>query len=164
MADNTDKLNIDLVGAQELLQRLTAATAMLDEPIQLLDAIGAQLVANINLRFETKTDAAGHAWAPLSDVTPVIWESIHGTPLPGSMLERTRRMRDSLTHNPTNDSVEVGFTVAYAGFHVTGTKRMPRRDPLFATVSEDATQGEMGAQDQQDVLSVIESFLNAALG
>ena len=164
MADKDTKLELELVGAQELLQRLTSAAAMLDAPRDLFEAIGAELEANVNLRFETKHDAAGNAWAPISDVTPVIWESIHGSSLPGTLLERTRRMRGSLTHNATDDGVEVGFSVAYAGYHVTGTKRMPRRDPLFASVNAEATQGTMGEQDEQDVLTVVESFLNASLG
>ncbi|MBX3589075.1 MAG: phage virion morphogenesis protein [Ramlibacter sp.] len=160
----TDKLQIELVGAADMLSRLKTAAQLLDEPYELMDAIGAQLEGNVNLRFDTKTDAAGNAWAPVSPNTPLIWESIHGSPLPGTLLERTRLMRGSLAHNPSNDSVEVGFSAPYAGYHVTGTTRMPRRDPLFATVNADLTQGTMGAGDEADVLQVIESFLSESLG
>lgn len=158
-----DKLSIELVGADTLLRRLATAVQLLDEPSELLDAIGAELESAVNLRFATKTDAAGNAWKPISPNTPLIWESIHGTPLPGTLLERTRLMRTSLAHNVVDGAVEVGFSAPYVGYHVTGTKRMPRRDPLFATVNDDLTQGTMGAQDEADVLAVIESFLADAL-
>lgn len=160
----SDKLQIELIGAQALLDRLNTAIERLDQPRELLQAIGDTLEANINLRFDTKTDAAGKAWAPVSPSTPLIWESIHGSPLPGTLLERTRLMRNSLTANATDDAVEVGFSVPYSGYHVTGTRKMPRRDPLFATVNAEATEGTMGAGDETDVREVIESFLADALG
>lgn len=160
----TGKLQIELVGAQAMINRLATAMQLLDEPQDLLEAIGAELEAAINLRFTTKTDAGGNAWLPVSTNTPLIWESIHGTELPGTLLERTRLMRNSLAHNVTGDAVEVGFSAPYAGYHVTGTKKAPRRDPLFASVNDDLTQGTMGAQDEADVLAVIESFLADAFG
>lgn len=159
-----DELKIELVGADAMLKRIDAAIARLDEPHALLDAIGAELETAIALRFDLKADAAGHPWAPLAPSTKAGYERKYKGGIPGSLLERTRHMRNSLAHNATNEYVEVGFSTDYAGYHVTGTKKMPRRDPIFGFVNQEGTQGEMGEQDQADVLAVVDSFLADALG
>lgn len=160
-----DKLNIELVGAEQLMAQLNAAAAALDEPYALLDAIGTVMEGNIRLRMDLKMDAAGHAWAPLTQSTLESYARKYPGGIPGSLLQRhTPGMHTSLTHNTTPDMVEVGFSVPYAGYHVTGTKHMVRRDPIFGTVSEDGTQGTLGAQDQQDILDVIEGSLRGLLG
>jgi phage gpG-like protein len=159
-----DQLQIELVGADAMLKRIDAAIAQLEEPHALLDAIGAELETAIGLRFDLKADAAGHPWAPLAESTKASYERKYKGSIPGSLLERTRHMRNSLAHNATNEFVEVGFSTQYAIYHVTGTRKMPRRDPIFGFVNQAGDQGEMGAQDQADVLAVVESFLTDALG
>jgi|JI6StandDraft_1071083.scaffolds.fasta_scaffold505317_1 phage virion morphogenesis protein len=160
----TDKLKIDLVNADAITGPLQRALARLARPRDLLQSIGAELEANVNLRFETKTDASGAPWSPIKPITAEIWAAMHdGQSLPGSLLERTRLMRNSLAANATDDYVEVGFSAPYAGYHVTGTRKMVRRDPLFATVNMDLSQGTLGAQDEADVLAVIDAALGADL-
>lgn len=158
----TDMLQIELVGADALLAQISAAAAKLERPRELMEAIGAQLQDNVERRFHSKQDASGAAWAPISPATAALYQrkSVGGT-----LLERAGHMRNALTHNSTDDSVEVGFGVdaPYAIYHVTGTKKMPRRDPLFGLVNTDGTQGELGAQDQQDVLDEVDDFLQGLL-
>lgn len=162
----SDKLQIELIGEDALLAQVNHAIAQLERPRDLLEAIGAELEGNVELRFKTKTDAAGVPWKPVSLATPLIYEAIHGKPLGGSLLERSGHMRDSLAHNATDEYVELGFggSAPYAGYHVTGTKNMPRRDPLFGIVNMDATQGELGAGDAQAVMDVTDAFLLDLLG
>ena len=161
----TDKLQIDLVGADALLVQIERTASRMERPRELMEAIGAQLEGNVEQRFKSKTDAAGQAWAPISPTTAEIYERIHGKAMPGSLLERSGHMRDALAHNATDEYVEVGFggSAPYAIYHVTGTKKMPRRDPLFGLVNTEGTQGELGAQDTQDVLDLMESFMEGGL-
>lgn len=162
----TDKLQIDLVGAGALVAQLQAAISSLERPRELLEAVGAELEGNVERRFKSKTDPTGTPWKPIGPNTAAIYEKINKKPLTGTLLERTGYMRDALTHNATDANVEVGFgpSAPYAGYHVTGTKKMPRRDPLFGVVNTDGTQGELGAGDTQDVLDVVEDFLRDLLG
>ncbi len=159
----TDKLQFELIGGDAILARLASAIADLEHPQELLAAVGAQLEGNINQRMDFKVDAAGNAWAPLTPATIERYQDLYKGNIPGSLLERTRLMRGSLAHNATDDYVEVGFSTDYAGYHVTGTTKMVRRDPIFATVNDDATAGELGKQDVDDVVAVIDGFLASRL-
>ena len=49
------------------------------QPRELLDSIGAVLQANINLRFDTKTDPSGQRWAPISALTPQFYALTHNS-------------------------------------------------------------------------------------
>ena len=72
-------------------------------------------------------------WAPLS-LAYSAWKATHGG---GRILELTGRLRASLAEQ-TADSIResramemrFGTRVPYAGFHQTGTRRMPRRRPI----------------------------------
>lgn len=158
----------------ELLAAIDRTLALLTAPRDLMDAIGAQLEANAQLRFDTKTDPNGQPWAPLSQATKDIYESdwfIALNPefaggIPGSLLQRTNLMRASLTHNAGDDFVEVGTSRATKGgrwqigmLHETGTRKMPRRGILVA----DATTGALGADDQADVLSLVNDMISGSL-
>lgn len=172
---------IELEGEGELLRRVGQALTAVQNPQELMEAIGSRLRANVEHRFETKTDPDGKPWAPLADISPLLYWTIDRQrraslkkdadgayvlpPMPGSLLERTNHMLESLTMNSTVDTMELGFTRPYAIYHETGTKRndkpyMPRRGMLFG----DPVAKRLGDQDRQDVLDELEDFLGAALG
>lgn len=157
-----DGLRIDLVNEPELLARLGRAIAQLEQPRELLDAIGARLEANVEFRFDNKVAPDGSRWLPIAESTRRAYEADpknNGT-VPGSLLERTRHMRDSLEHVATDRYVDVGFGDAIAGYHETGTRRgLPRRQLL----SDDPIAGTLGAQDREDVLEEINAFLAGLL-
>lgn len=161
------------IDSSELVALLDRAIAQLSNPHQMQVDIGAKLEANANLRFDTKTDPTGAAWAPLSPVTKAIYESdwfIEQNPdfkggIPGSLLERTRQLRDSLGFNAGTDYVDIGTNRATKGgawqigfLHEFGTKTMPRRGILTA----DPTTGTLGAGDEADVLAIVEQALLSA--
>lgn len=173
----TDRYVIALDGESELLGQLDLAIKDLAKPDELLRDIGTLMEQNVNLRFRTKTDPNGHPWPPLSKLTPEIYARINKTlredddgnlvipKMPGSLLERTRRMLNSLASNTGNDFVEWGFSVPYGIYHVTGTERngkpyMPRRDPLTG----DPEKGTLGADDVQELQEEIETYLDRLLG
>lgn len=159
-----DKFNVTLVGADQLIAQLTFAAGQLDRPLELMQAIGATLEANVERRYDLKQDAAGNAWAPLKESTLQAYRAKYPSGIPGSLLERhVPGMRSSLSANAGDTFVEVGFSVPYAGYHVTGTRFMARRDPLFGVVDAQAQQGELGAEDMRDIEEVVERFLGGLL-
>lgn len=158
-----------------VLDAINGAIAKLEHTADLMADIGAQLEANAQLRFDTKTDPTGAPWPALSATTREIYTSewfIKLNPdykagVPGTLLERTRRLRDSLAFNSGEDWVEIGTSRATAGgrwevgfLHEFGTKTMPRRGFLTA----DPETGTLGAGDEADVLDLVQQFLDAAFG
>ena len=154
----TDKFVTELTNERELRQRIAGAVGRLERPRELLERIGGVLEQNINLRFDTKRAPDGTPWLPLAPSTRAAYEAKYDGNIPGSLLQRTRHMRDSLTHNATDAFVDVGFGDAIAGYHETGTRRgLPRRQLL----TDDPIAGTLGAEDRQDVYDEIAAFLQA---
>lgn len=166
------RFQIDLEDAQ-ILAAIDRALHTLQNPGELMEDIGAKIEANANLRWETKTDPTGKAWAPLSPATKAIYESdwfIERNPafkggIPGSLLERTRQLRASLAYNVGADYVEIGTSRQVGkkrwqvgALHEWGTTKMPRRGILTANPDT----GELGAGDQADVLAIVSAALGSA--
>lgn len=157
----------------DILAALDRAIGQLERPGELFQDIGAKLEANASLRFDTKTDPTGKAWAPITQATKDIYESdwfIARNPafkggIPGTLLERTRQLRQSLAYNAGVDYVEIGTSrkVGKKGWQVGalmewGTERMERRGILTA----DPKTGRLGAEDQADVLAIVNGWLSGA--
>lgn len=178
-------LTIKLDGDGEIARRLDEVIGALSRPGPMMDAIGARLEANINLRFETKTDPDGRTWDPISPLTAQFyalggagkagapkpdkarWAAFRSgqlhAELPGGLLERTRLMRQSLAYNADESSVEVGMSRQTPGgqwsvpmLHEFGTRSMPRRGLL----TSDPHAGRLGAEDETDVLAEINDYLS----
>lgn len=156
-----DILTID-VQDQALLAALRPAVDQLEDPTGLLEAVGAVLERNTQLRFETKTDPSGAPWPDLAESTKKAYKYKYRGNTPGSLLERTRHGRDSLDYEVVNRVLEFGFGEAYMGVHETGKKdgTLPKRASLLA----DWRTGELGAGDRDDVLQEIESYVADLLG
>ena len=91
-------------------------------------------------QFASEGRYGSGGWESLSP-TYALWKSRN---FPGaSILQRTRRMVLSLT-GETSDTVKemspknfrIGTKVPYAGYHQTGTSRMPRRPVIELTESD----------------------------
>jgi phage gpG-like protein len=173
----SELFTIELSRDDQVIPALNRAIAGLEHPKALYQAIGAALETNVNLRFRTKRDPNNVPWPKISDLTPIIYARINKTaridndgqlvvpPLPGSLLDRTRRMLGSLAANPSDTGLELGFSVPYAIYHETGTERngkpyMPRRGMLLG----DPKAGTLGAEDRADVQDVIDNYLSNLLG
>jgi phage gpG-like protein len=119
------------------------------------------------MRFDTKRAPDGSAWLPLSATTIEIYTSdwfIARNPafaggIPGSLLERTRFMRDSLTHNVGANYVEWGFSDPKAAHHEYGTRKMPRRQML----TDDPVAGTLAEGDRADLLDEVQRYLSELL-
>lgn len=157
----------------DLLAAIDRAIERLESPGELYQDIGEKMEANAALRFETKTDPEGNAWAPITPATKDIYESdwfIERNPafkggIPGTLLERTRQLRASLAYNAGADYVEIGTSrqVGKKKWQVGnlmewGTEKMVPRRILTA----DPKEGRLGAGDQADVLAIINGWLGAA--
>ncbi len=141
----------------------------------MLAEIGASLESSAERRFSDKVDPSGVAWAQLSPATIEIYGSewfqnrpenaVYRGGIPGTLLERTRQMRDSLTYNAGVDYVEIGTSRQVGAkkwqvgaLHEWGTEKMPRRGLLTA----DPSEGRLGAEDQSAVLDIVDRFLTDA--
>ncbi len=80
--------------------------------------------------------ATEDSWAPLAEST-LAYKRRRG--LSSKILQATTEMRRSLTEKRhgggfeivTPDSLYFGTSISYAHFHKTGTRNMPKRDPLI---------------------------------
>lgn len=160
-------VSIEVTGAEELQAELRRAAARIDRPRELMQALGARLKTNIERRFDTKRDPTGAAWRPHAPATVKRYAREDAGKRRGTLLERTGRMRDSLTVNAGDDQVEVGMSRLTPGgawqvplLHELGTRRMPRRGIFFA----DPAAGTLGAQDEADLRDEIVGFLDDLFG
>jgi phage virion morphogenesis protein len=96
--------------ADEALAKLGAAVERLEHPAPLYDIIGAMLVTSTQQRFERQAGPDGTSWPPSFR----------------AMMEGGRTLFDggdlfrSLTHEATDQGVEVGTNVLYAAIHQFG--------------------------------------------
>ena len=134
---------------QQVLAVLRQLADRLDDLTPALDDVGAALESRVQQRFDLKQDPEGNPWAAWAPSTAEL-RAKQGR---GSLLELTRRMRNSLNHQATRDEVKVGFGVPYAIYHEYGTRRMPRRG-LLLTKSQ-----ELAPDDQRLVLEILEEYL-----
>jgi phage gpG-like protein len=153
----------------ELLRAIDGAIELLARPRQLMIEIGGKLEAKANDRFDNKVDPAGVPWPPLSPVTVNYWYAKkYPKGIPGSLLERTRLLRESLGHIAGDDWVELGTSRQVPGksqpywevgaLHEWGTVIMPRRGIFTA----DPKTGKLGAEDEADVLQVVNDAILGA--
>lgn len=156
----TDRITLTLANEAELQRRIGEVVRKLERPRELMDRIGALMEQNVQFRFDTKTAPDGTRWLPLAASTRAAYEVKYEGNVPGSLLERTRHMRDSLTYVVGISApyfVEVGFGDEIALYHETGTRRgLPRRQLL----TDDPIAGTLGAGDRQDILDEISAYLS----
>lgn len=123
-----------------MFQRARAAGANMPG---LLDAVSGRLEERIGLRFDTKRDPNGAAWAPIAESTRLRYEAEDEGSRRGTLLERTGLMRASLNRQVMKRDALVGFGRPYAVHHETGTSKMPRRGLIFS----DPITGRMAEGD-----------------
>jgi phage gpG-like protein len=159
--------SIEVTGADELRAELLRAVQQLRKPRDLMLSLGDKLVRNIERRFDTKRDPSGVPWQPLAPSTTERYAKQDKGARKGTLLERTGRMRDSLSRNAGDDFVEVGMSRLTDGgrwsiplLHETGTRRMLRRGIFLA----DWQAGTLGAEDEADLSQEIVKFLDDVFG
>lgn len=146
---------------------LTELARRLDDPAEVLEAIGNLLETETRKRFETRSDPDGRAWAVWADSTREAYPfagTLDGKgpqgPGNGRLLDRYGTMLASLNYQVEGDEVIVGFGQDYAIYHEWGTKHMPRRGLLMS----DPDSGTLGAEDEASVLDLVSTWLDELLG
>lgn len=134
---------ITITGQPDLKRMFARARAAGANMHGLLDAVSGRLEERINLRFDTKQDPDGRPWAPLAATTRARYDAKDQGARRGTLLERTRLMRDGLNRQVLTRDAIVGFDRPYAKYHETGTTRMPRRGLIFS----DPITGRMAEGD-----------------
>lgn len=110
-------INVDTSGFQGGFERLLKVTQDLTPA---MDEIGFKLAENAQERFRTATAPDGSKWKARKYETPET--AGRGILLgPGSVL------RDSITHLPSANGVEVGTNRVYAAIHQFGGKTKPHK-------------------------------------
>lgn len=155
----SDRLLIE-VDLGEVVPRLSRALDRLDHLDALMADIAAVLENNVQRRFDAKTDPAGLQWDPIQPSTREAYERKYRGSIPGTLLERTREMRNSLESRSGADWVEIGFGNPIAQYHETGTRHMARRGLLTA----DPDAGALGRDDMTDIEREVAQFLGDVLG
>ena len=150
----SDRLLIEIDDG-EAVAMLRQAIDRLDHTEPLMWRIAALLENNVQMRFDQKVDPNGVSWEKIKDSTRVSLERRHGGSVPGTLLERTREMRNSLESRAGQDWAEVGFGSIIAAYHETGTRKMERRGLL----SGDPEMGVLGREDQVDIEREVADFL-----
>lgn len=106
-------------------------------------AIADLWISETREQFNTQGRHGSGGWAPLSPATMMQKRGrfARGEIQHLEILRATDRLRDSLVDRGSDDmvldiqpgSLTYGTKVPYAGFHQTGTRRMPRRRPVELT-------------------------------
>lgn len=147
-----------------LRAELARVLARLENPRELLGALGGALEAQVSLRFETKTDPTGAPWDALRPSTQEAYAQRFGGSIPGTLLDRSfdgPGMLASLTSSVVSDTeVLVGMNKPYALFHEYGTSKMARRGFFFA----DPDAGRLGDDDLFELEEVVVQFLDDVFG
>jgi phage gpG-like protein len=121
-------------GEDDVAYKMLGMGDRLDDASPVLHAIADMLRLSELKLFETED-----AWAPLKEST-IERKRALGQPL--DILKATEAMFRSLTRHGsggfeviTDDTLYFGTSVEYAKFHKTGTRFMPKRDPLLVDES-----------------------------
>jgi phage gpG-like protein len=159
-------LHIEIVNDKRIIQSLQKAATKLTAMGPLMNQIGGRLEANIRQRFDTKTDPSCAKWADIKPISRVIYRSIHGKELGGSLMERSGDLLRSVEHHVLGgDSVEVGPSKSYAEFGTLPAGQrgsMVRRGMLFGRVSGQGKSASVTqALSENDMQGVLQGFPRA---
>lgn len=153
-------ITITLTGHASLRAKLERAASRIARPTELMQAIAAQLEANVQRRFDSKTAPDGARWLPLAPGTTKRYAKQDKGSKQGSLLIRSGALRDSLSAQAFEHTAEVGFSRNVHGWplgllHEFGTQTMPRRQLL----TDDPVSGTLGREDAEDIEALLDDFL-----
>ena len=145
------QLLVEVDGDQQLARQLARWSDRVQDVRPAFDTIATEIARWETGQFASQGRRASGGWAPLSPRYRA-WKERH---YPGkNILERTGRLRESLTQRPFGverinaQTMEVGTGVPYSRFHQQGTGRMPRRRPL-----------ELTDQDRGELVKILQRFI-----
>lgn len=139
------------LGDKQINRTLDGIVDRVTDASPALEALGDRLARAEEQQFATEGGYGSGGWAPLSPKYAA-WKARH---FPGApVLVRSGDLRDSLTSRPFGiDVVDrltavFGTGVEYAGYHQSGTPKMPARKPM-----------ELPDSERREWMKVIQRFL-----
>ena len=104
---------------REVASAFARLAGVMSDTTPVMAAIGTGLVASTHRRFVSQTDPDGRKWEALHpDYRPVKRNS--------RILTESGRLRDSISSEPTQDTVRVGTGVVYGAIHQFGGTIVPK--------------------------------------
>jgi phage virion morphogenesis protein len=137
-------INIDSAAVNTALRQLIGNV---DDMTPAFNAIGEHIASLVDLNFRDGSDPYGTPWLPLKKPRR------DGSSKP---LNDTGVLKNSITQNPTADSVTIGTNVTYGQYHQFGTTHIPQR--AFLPGEDQGLPGNW----EQDVLNIIRRHMAAS--
>ena len=125
-------INVTVTGGEEVMRKLDALGAKLNDFKKPLTEIGHQLTDYYSgPAFDSEGSAFGTPWAQLSPATQV-YKSKHFGAYASLPLMATGKMRSSFRSQASSMSLTISNTAPYFKYHQLGTSKLPRRRMLGA--------------------------------
>lgn len=134
------RISFNFYGEQQVDRAVGRIADNVENATPAFEALADRFAAAEQAQFASQGAYGGAAWAPLSPAYAA-WKAAH---FPGPILVRTGALRGSLTSRPfgveTIGAMQAvfGTAVSYAGYHQSGTSKMPARPPVKLPESEKA--------------------------
>ena len=119
----------DIEEIKKLQDKLKNLKLSSSEEKDILEAIGTEIETQIEERFENQRDVSGNKWKDISQKTR---EYYNKKGIVGSILSRTRQLRDTIESQVNNSQLLTGATKVYAAVHNFGddSRNIPQREFL----------------------------------
>jgi phage virion morphogenesis protein len=156
-------MRTEITGKEETLAILAQAAEHYGHPRPLFDAIGGAMVVSTQHRFEEERGPDGYRW-------PASYRAMEEG---GKTLTDSGRLVRSITHNATDDGVEIGTDVIYAAIQqLGGTVRAKTKKGLRFRIGRNGgwvtkrsvfipARPFLGvdAEDEKDIRSISEQWI-----
>lgn len=141
----------DIEEIKKLQDKLKSLKLSSREERDILEAIGTEIATQIEERFENQRDVSGNKWQDISQKTK---EYYNKKGIVGSILSRTRQLRDTIESQVNNSQLLTGATKVYAAVHNFGddSRNIPQRE--FLGLSSD---------NYADIENIINEFLENSI-
>ena len=142
----------DIEEIKKLQDKLKNLKLSSSEERDILKAIGTEIETQIEERFENQRDVSGNKWQYISQKTREYYNKKGG--IVGSILSRTRQLRDTIESQVNNSQLLTGATKVYAAVHNFGddSRNIPQRE--FLGLSSD---------NYADIENIINEFLENSI-
>ena len=143
------RISLDIAGVKQVNRALLLSAAAVKDlrPVwediydDFLTSERSVFAAEGNVGSQTREMGSGGSWGPWEPLNVDYAARKQAKGYGSKILVRTGRLRDSLTERSHADAVfqpralgaSLGTRVPYAGYHQTGTSRMPAREPIRIT-------------------------------
>ena len=142
----------DIEEIKKLQDKLKSLKLSSSEERDILEAIGTEIETQIEERFENQRDVSVYKWQDISQKTREYYNKKGG--IVGSILSRTRQLRDTIESQVNNSQLLTGATKVYAAVHNFGddSRNIPQRE--FLGLSSD---------NYADIENIINEFLENSI-